>query len=360
MSGDQLAYLMAEKPSSEILNWLRSTFLPEVLSDMNSPDVRRRIGLYGGDRIPENERNLTDVRNRVSLIAEYEMARVATRIIEGWGYADVFVSYVVANRFPDLELRNADGRRGLRIEIKCLEAIAEEKSANFDTLRKDVHPNTDYIVIFLWEWKRDSSVIAWDRAPQFLKVFCFHATSLAHIRDWYWLNKPPGNLVSGRQGFDLRYAVNCSADNYNEEEGNYGKLMRMWTEDFAPAPQSPMFLPATAQEYLDFRRSVVEIGFEEVCRALCQEALGTDCAPILSGGGKIIGWSSNGVAFVLNGLVGEREIPALMQRVGAHKLFRLSDKYSWNGYRLQSGRVVSNGSGRKPKHLKHLLLDHRP
>lgn len=360
MSGDQLEYLMAEKSPSETLNWLRSTFLPEVLSDMNSSDVRRRIGLYAGDRIPENERNLTDVRNRVSLIAEYEMARVATRIIEGWGYADVFVSYVVANRFPDLELRNSTGARGLRIEIKCLEAIAEEKSANFDTLRKDVHPNTDYIVVFLWEWKREYSVVAWDRAPKFLKVFCFHAMSLAHIRDWYWLNRPPGNLVNGRQGFDLRYAVNCSADSYNEEEGNYGKLMRMWAEEFAPAPQSPMFLPATPQEYLEFRRSVVEIGFEEVCRALCQEALGAECSSILSRDNKIIGWSASSVAFVLNGLVGERELPALMQRVGVDQLFRLNDKYSWNGYRLQSGRLVSNGSGKKPKHLKRLLLDRRP
>jgi hypothetical protein len=129
------------------------------VDDLNSTDVRQRIGLYAGERIPQNERNLTDVRNRVSLIIEYEMARIATRILERAEIGDLFWSYVVANRFPDLEVRHNSGRRGLRVEVKCLQTLAEEKAANFDTLRKDIHPQTDFLVVFLWEWRGDRSEV---------------------------------------------------------------------------------------------------------------------------------------------------------------------------------------------------------
>lgn len=40
----------------------------------------------------------------------------------------------------------------MRIEVKCLQSMAEEKSANFDTLIKDINPQTDFVVVFLWEW----------------------------------------------------------------------------------------------------------------------------------------------------------------------------------------------------------------
>ena len=55
----------------ETLAWLRDTFLPVMLKNLNATDVRRRFGIYAGEKIPENERNLTDVRNRVSLVVEY-------------------------------------------------------------------------------------------------------------------------------------------------------------------------------------------------------------------------------------------------------------------------------------------------
>ena len=248
----------------ETLNWLRDDFLPLAKDHLNSVDVRRRIALYAGERIPENERNLTDVRNRVSLIVEYELARIATRLIEDLEIRDLFWSYVVANRFPDLEVRNSAGRRGLRIEVKCLQSAAEEKSANFDTLRKDVHPRTDFLVVFLWEWKQDGGEVSWDRAPHVERIYVFHAASLAQLRDSYWLNNPPKNLGGGAQGFDLRYAVNCNQGNYNEEEGNYGKLLRLWTADFEHAPHMTPLLERTRDDYLVFQREVVDIGFDNL------------------------------------------------------------------------------------------------
>ena len=221
-------FLSGERDAQSTLTFLSEEFIPSVAAKLNEPGTRRRMALYGGDRVPENERNLTDVRNRMSLLIEYKLAWVGNDILEEHGITDLFWTNVVANRFPDLEVRDVRGRRGVRVEVKCLEAVAEEKSANFDTLKKDLNPNTDYIVVFIWEWLRDQAAIAWDRAPKILRAFVFHAASLAELRDFNWLGNPPNTLGDGLQGFDLRYAVNCRTGQYNQEEGNYGKLLRIW------------------------------------------------------------------------------------------------------------------------------------
>lgn len=360
------AMLMAEHPSSELLRWLRESFLSSVLKHMNTPDVRRRIGLYGGDRIPENERNLTDVRNRVSLIAEYEMARVATRLLEDKGLDDLFFSYVVANRFPDLELRDEKGRRGIRIEVKCLASIAEEKSANFDTLKKDIDPRTDFVVIFLWEWNRDRAVVGpggnrssdWDRAPEFLKVYCFHAASLAHMRDWYWLNRPPSNLGDGLQGFDLRYGVNCNSGNYNQEENNYGKLMRMWSDGFGPAPDRSLFIKETPEEYLAFRSTVIEEGFIQVCHALVIESLPAKLtAEPIDRSKRILGVKAGHYAFVLGSRCTTKDQKSILHKPGIERIFVFTENYSWRELTLDGKKLIKIREGKKPKHLKVRLIE---
>src|SRR5258708_28228607 len=112
------AKLGGQSPALETAQWLRAHYLPELMRRFNTVDVRKRLGLYVGDRIPDNERNLTDVRNRVSLIVEYELARLSNQILSNANVNDLFWAYVVANRFPDLEVRMNDGSRKLRIEVK--------------------------------------------------------------------------------------------------------------------------------------------------------------------------------------------------------------------------------------------------
>ena len=181
--------LSGQAEAQPTLDFLIDEFIPAVIAKLNEPETRRRMALYGGDRIPEHERNLTDVRNRMSLLIEYKLAWIGNDILEEHGIKDLFWTNVVANRFPDLELRDVEGTRGVRIEVKCLQAIAEEKSANFDTLKKDLNPKTDYVVVFIWEWFRDEAAVAWDRAPKILRAFVFHASSLAELRDYNWLKQ---------------------------------------------------------------------------------------------------------------------------------------------------------------------------
>lgn len=344
-------FLGGGEPPLATLAFLTNDFIPAVIEKLNEPGTRRRMALYGGDRIPENERNLTDVRNRMSLLIEYKLAWIGNDILEEHGITDLFWTNVVANRFPDLELRDHLGRRGARIEVKCLQAIAEEKSANFDTLKKDLNPNTDYIVVFIWEWFRDQAAVAWDRAPKILRAFVFHASSLAELRDYNWLHTPPNDLGDGLQGFDLRYAVNCRQGQYNEEEGNYGKLLRIWNDGITYQPGLTEMLTQTIKHYTEFEDFTVWSGFDVLAPYLLALSGATTSAPV-SLEGRTVGYRNGNLAIIF-----KRRVPTasqqrdLAQSQHVERLIVMTDKYQWVESGLRNGRLERIAEGRKPKHL---------
>lgn len=352
MDAEQIRkFLTGQSSPASTLEFLTNEFIEAVVARLNEPGTRRRMALYGGDRIPENERNLTDVRNRMSLLIEYKLAWVGNDILEEHGITDLFWTNVVANRFPDLELRDTAGRRGIRVEVKCLQAIAEEKSANFDTLKKDLNPNTDYVVVFIWEWFRDQAAIAWDRAPKVLRAFVFHASSLAELRDYNWLENPPNTLGEGFQGFDLRYAVNCRQGRYNEEEGNYGKLLRIWSDGVDYRPGLSDLLTATVVTYREFEDFTVWSGFEVLAPYLLLQ-LGVADPEKIAIDGKTIGYRAGNLAIIFKRRVpstnGQREIT---RDFAIERLIVLTDKYQWVEARQSGDRLERYAYGRKPKHL---------
>lgn len=359
MKRQELATMLgAQSQPLQIAQWLRSTYLLELIARFNSDDVRKRLGLYQGERIPDNERNLTDVRNRVSLIVEYELARLSNQILVDAGETALFWSYVVANRFPDLEVRRPDGTRCLRIEVKNLQSIAEEKSANFDTLKKDINPATDFVVAFLWEWAyNDSAAFSWDRSPRILGCYVFHAMSLAELRDSYWLNRPPDNLGHGYQGFDLRYAVNCVNGSFAEEEGNYGKLLRIWQADFAyrPTNNGPL-LKDTEEEYLRFKQGVVLEGFWSLCDYyLPRLSMGCKVSRI-SLNSTDVGSQAGEFGFFTKSLLGNREIVELMEARKIRYGVAMTEKYVCTGLILDDGNIEQAFNKIKPKNLSRRLF----
>ena len=340
----------------DILNWLEKEFLPTVVSQLNGAGSRKRLALYGGDRIPENERNLTDSRNRVSLIIEYEFARIISMILESAEIYDLFCAYVVANRFPDLEIRDNQGKLGLRFEVKCLQSIAEEKSANFATLRKDIKPNTDYIVVFLWEWSYERREVHWDRAPCVLDAYVFNASSLATLRDWYWLNRPPNNLDGGYQGFDIRYAVNCSGGKFNEEEGNFGKLLRLWNSKFKYRPTAGPLLLKTERDYDEFKKGVVVSGFRTLAYHILPKLSGECVVSSIEVGTQKLGYKNGDLGFLLASKV--RKFGQLVNIMGDHGLnfiWVFRDNYKWQKYRRSSYSIKKIAEGKKPKTI---ILNH--
>lgn len=337
--------------------WLRGTYLPAIVERFNGEETRKRLGLYPGEHIPRNERNLTDVRNRVSLIIEYELARLSNEVLGALGEKELFWSYVVANRFPDLEVRWPSGEAGLRIEVKCIQSIAEEKSANFDTLRKDLHHDTDFVVVFVWEWDAARrGRYRWDRAPRLLTWHVFHAASLAALRDCYWLNRPPPDLGGGRQGFDLRYAVNCKQGRYAQEEGNYGKLLRIWDAGFPHRPPGTPALQDTERAYLEFVDGVIASGFWSLCDEHLPRLSKGRPSSRLSLEGREVGARAGEFGLFRKALVGVEAAADVMRRHGLRFGVLMTDKYVSSGYEVTSATVREVFSGRKPKVLSRRLF----
>lgn len=350
MNGAQ-EFLFGQHTSVETLDWFSGTFLPALSAEFNRPRMRRHLGLYGGERIPQNERNLTDVRNRVSLIIEYQLAAIGNQLLEVDGIEDTFWAYVVSNRFPDLEIRSASGGRGLRIEVKCLQSVAEEKSANFDTLKKDINPLTDFLVVFIWEWDAVRENIIWDQAPKLLQTFVFHAASIAELRDYYWLSKPPPSVTGGYQGFDLRYAVNCRNGVYNEEEGNYGKLLRLWTRETQyNLPHTPI-ITRTVNDYFAFEEAVVVRGFETLVTTLLPKAGGTTTILPVQNVVRCPAYRAGDVGFILARGRTESSVATIMRAEGLKRAYAFGEKYAWTEYRRSGNAIKKGESGRKPKRL---------
>ena len=346
--------LHATESPDKIAKWLRKQYFPEIMNRYNLEASRKRFGLYRNEQIPSNERNLTDVRTRMGVLIEFELARLSNEILPELGIEDVFWSYVVANRFPDLEIRENNGNRLLRLEIKCLQCIAEEKSANFDTLIKDINPNTDFVIVCLWDWDNGGNDnYQWDLAPKLFKMYVFHAYSLAQLRDTYWLNKPPADLGTGYQGFDVRYAVTCTDSVFSKEQGNYGKLTRIWKKDFAYRPVETPALLDTEAEYIKFQREIIRAGFEILAKKQLSELRNGEISYIVYEG-QNIGYAVEDVGYVMKAMRKSKvqEI-ALQNRLSI--LVSMTEKYRSTIYKMQPDSIDELAKNEKPKNVVEII-----
>ena len=346
--------LHATESPDKIAKWLRKQYFPEIMNRYNLEASRKRFGLYRNEQIPSNERNLTDVRTRMGVLIEFELARLSNEILPELGIEDVFWSYVVANRFPDLEIRENNGNRLLRLEIKCLQCIAEEKSANFDTLIKDINPNTDFVIVCLWDWDDGGNdTCQWDLAPKLFKMYVFHAYSLAQLRDTYWLNKPPADLGTGYQGFDVRYAVTCTDSVFSKEQGNYGKLTRIWKKDFAYRPVETPALLDTEAEYIKFQREIIRAGFEILAKKQLSELRNGEI-PYIVYEGQNIGYAVEDVGYVMKAMRKSKvqEI-ALQNRLSI--LVSMTEKYRSTIYKMQPDSIDELAKNEKPKNVVEII-----
>lgn len=344
--------LSANDSPIHIANWLRNTFFVEIQNRFNSLDSRKRFALFQGEQIPINERNLTDVRTRMGILIEFEIARISNSILEENKIHNLFWSYVVANRFPDLEVRDSNGNKHLRLEIKCLQCIAEEKSANFDTLIKDISPTSDYVIVCLWDWNFDQHAeVNWDSSPWIYKIYVLHAYSLAKLRDTYWLNNPPNNIGDGYQGYDIRFAITSTNGRYSKEQGNYGKLTRIWKPDFQYRPQMNDILQDTENEYNIFTQQIATIGFEILAKKHFN-LLHTEYEEILQTNNEQqdrVGFKNEHIAYVYK--MSHSHIISLIRAEQIFLIINMVGNYRSSIYQLQDGRLVRLAYNLKPKYI---------
>ena len=315
---------------------------------MNAEMLPLTVPLFPDDVLPTNQRNLTDVRVRLGVLLEYELAKAVNASLPSEiKDAGLVLTYVVANQFPDLAFRSPDGGLGIRFEMKAMEAVAEEKSANFSTLIKDIRKGTDFVVVLLWEWMQHETRNL--KFPHIDAFFVMDAYQLAQMRDCHWLNNPPGGLQSARQGFDLTFAVNAKADLFNEEEGNYGKLMRIFDPKHQHLLSTDVRESDTLQTYYRLTAETARLGLVqisgEIAAAAVQEEgqacmLVSDELPV-----SFVVERNEGRLVIIGGRKRPTKRPAVkaMEDHGAGHALLLSEQFKWAVYDDQWNRISSGG-----------------
>jgi hypothetical protein len=128
---------------------LNSSLLADCINEVNEKFARPLMSKLPSERLPTNERNLTDARTRIGVLLEYSFALTLQRRLETDCAGLYRMTFVISNRYPDIVIRDAQSKPVLRIELKALDLESEEKSANFDTLVRDIHPDRDLLCVLV-------------------------------------------------------------------------------------------------------------------------------------------------------------------------------------------------------------------
>ena len=317
-----------------VLEFLDRKLLPRAVNILNKVTLPEAVVLFPDDVLPTNQRNLTDVRTRIGILLEYEFARAIAESLQiTFDDQGVALTYVIANQFPDLAFRTIDGQIGIRFELKAIQTIAEEKSANFSTLIKDIRKDTDFVVVLLWEWSEHESRTR--KSPYIYRFFVMDAYQLAQMRDCYWLNNPPSGLSSARQGFDLTFAVNARDDSYNKEEGNYGKLMRIFNSDFQYLLPDSIRQGKTLRKYYVFNQEAVRLGLKHIGQEIAAQSTGqeegtyflvSDTLPVCF----LSTYKENRLLILgYRSMPSKQQVMPVMEEHAAHAALLLNEKFQW-------------------------------
>lgn len=214
-----------------VIRKFEEEILPPVKHRVNTGKFHLMSAKLITELLPTNERNLTDARTRIGTLLEYQFAVELNNILkENYTLEDYDVGFVLANQYPDLVIRNELHQVVLRIEMKSVQGISEEKSANFDALIRNVEQHTDALCIILWEWEKIEEKNADLEYPKISEIYFFDAYEIAKIRDYGWLKN--GNRRSLNKLIDVSGPyVPVGENEFKEEEGNAGKILRIDSTD---------------------------------------------------------------------------------------------------------------------------------
>lgn len=308
---------------------------------------------------PLDPRHLTDTRTRVSTLLEYALAYELNHLLieEGEGRS---ASAVLWNVFPDLVVRDAKRVPFLGLEVKALHTAAEEKSANLSTPLHVIKRGSDFVVIIIWAWRRETIDGASITYPHIHEAQLFDAYLLAQTRDYTWLY----NQGSRIKGIDISTPLITSeeqpkGDRFKAEEGNMGKLMRIALEAGLPATTPGLAeMQVEAERYERFKTRTLALGLTETFREICdlQRATNIRCEPpehypdtlaelgraALPGRGAISLFAGGGIAHFTRTPPNPAEYPD-----GAAAVW-LSSKLKWAVLKVFAGAWVVVTTGDKP------------
>ena len=344
--------------SDAALQILNEVLVPPAIKRLNEVVLPAQIPIFPDDVTPTNQANLTDVRTRIGTLLEYQFATAVNETLpELIGQSGIGLTHVVANQFPDLAFRSTTGELGIRLEIKAVQSIAEEKAANFYTLIKDIHKDGDFVIAFTWEWEKPANGTL--MYPHIHQFYVMDAYQLAQMRNTYWLDTPPTkHLGTGRQGFDLRYPVTAKAGTFSQEEKNYGKLMRIFHPRKEPLLTGELLESETLRTYYRFKEETRHLGMRRILETLSAQCANARVNVVRAA--KPIQWLVTDGQYSI-GLIGAEKMPteksarAAMSQMNVANVVAINKDFSWNAY--SDGGKDPTASGKKPGPAKSWIRD---
>jgi hypothetical protein len=207
----------------EKIDLLNTQIFPDLVEYFNSGEASDRLTRLTKDiePVPDHSRNVTEIRTRVGLLLEFNLGIV----IEEYLPEDHVVSYGASQAHTDLVLRGADRKPTIRLEVKAIEDIAEEKAASYEDMVHSIDPRKDILAIFVWGWRPDYTNGTETRIPQLYDLRAFEMKEISMARDLFWMQNPnSGN----KNMIDISMPViQRTPGELKEEEGNMGKLTRI-------------------------------------------------------------------------------------------------------------------------------------
>ncbi|AXH00730.1 hypothetical protein DVJ83_16425 (plasmid) [Deinococcus wulumuqiensis] len=256
----------------ELLVHLNEELLPSLITSLNNSSPQH-FGKLDHEPLPKNERNLTDARTRIGVLLEYALAFALDDVLK---HGDYRAGFLVANQFPDITTRHVGTfAQGVRLEVKAIQAVAEEKAANFGTLVRDILPEQDILCVLLWDWHTVALGTTQVDYPHIYRAFALDARVIAKIRDILWLSQT-GDYQSPKL-IDIAGAlvpINYDADTttYKLEEKNLGKLTRLIDMTLLAATTHTQLVElrnaSSVAVYQDLIRTAYNFGIERVMRSI--------------------------------------------------------------------------------------------
>lgn len=338
-----------------VIKTFEETILPEVQLKINSGRFHRMSSKLISELLPTNQRNLTDARTRIGTLLEYQFAFELNNLIKDkYLLSEYDVGFVLANQYPDLVIRNEFHEVVLRIEMKSIQGISEEKSANFDALIRNIEKETDLLCIILWEWEETDEKVAGVEFPKISKIYLFDAYEIAKMRDYGWLKNTTSSI--GNKIIDVSGVyVPVSDTVYKQEEGNIGKLLRVST--FAENNLE-------ANRYEIFKKEVQLFGIQQIVKNLVR--LNFDEEVVFDSNQydntdvqKIYDLSNEKINLLI--LAGNRRSKTKINTISKEKLTEknidstyvviMNEKFDWTLFEVTKDSILKINEGNKPQTL---------
>lgn len=367
-----------ERSGDKLVSVMNNDILPTAVTKLNEKS-RRRMGKLKSEKLPRNERNLTDARTRIGILLEYSLADIIDSQWQEMLRGEHTLAYVVINRFPDLISRNGHHETGIRVEVKAIEAVSEEKSANLDVLVMEVRESGDVLCVLLWEWNEyeEGGIVA--EYPHVYHAYAFPVRTIAQVRDVAWLHDMSRAKF---KAIDVAGPVVGSGDGLKEEEHNMGKLLRIAASgDFDDGSLAYLKSHPAVLAYQAFKAETITIGIQTIVRrAFVQFGVNAQEEQInnfrfsarsltLVAAGKTI---STALAVYCGTVRRKEDRVSILDELKAKGIttgfvLTFGEKFTWCLYKIQGEELVNvtPKSDKKPtkalKELeKHLQTKHEP